>query len=68
MKQILVDSYRRCMCGHIAAHHRADEMTACRMRSCDCEGFMARREPVPEPTSEQLDALRRIGVWPPQGR
>lgn len=34
------DSYRRCTCGHIAAHHNTDDMHACRMGDCECEGFM----------------------------
>lgn len=41
MRRRLYDSWRKCVCGHIIAHHRLDSMQACRM--CDCEGFMTKR-------------------------
>lgn len=44
MKRRLIDSYRRCTCGHIAGMHHSDpEIGSTGCRQCEaCQGFMPR--------------------------
>ena len=42
----LYDAYSRCTCSHTKAHHAAGEPWPCRIRACDCEGFLYKARKV----------------------